>query len=207
MDKNRDRLIEFYLVLVGALLASLTTARLDPLSGSILCLVIFLLGLALAHTVTQYRLWHTRYSHTGRLLEAFARSDNPTDAEKRMRRLSQRELGIYSGWESNKEDKKRGLWAWLWHETWQVPGTESATFQASLLIAAIPLYLFIGKMPQYPLAISAGAVLLYILTANFLAAWYLYKQHLKCPWATWLLDGLDQHWDFCNQKQRDWPNM
>jgi hypothetical protein len=213
MDKNRDRLIEFYLVLVGALLAAITTARLDPSSGTFLCGVVFLLGLVLAYTVTQYRLWHTRYAYTAMLLEAFGQSRHYRIREKLIRRVVRSELGMTAhrklGMKSHRgasREQQRGFWSWLLHEVIRFPGTESATFQASLLIAAVPLYLWIGNMPPYPL-FSILIIVLYILVANFFAALYLYLKQNDCPWATWLLNGLDPRWDFRFQKKRDWPNM
>ncbi len=201
-DKNRDRLIEFYLVLVGALLAAVTTTRLDPASATILCVVIFLIGMVLAHTVTQYRLWHTRYSYTTMLLEALSRSEDFGATERQMRILAERMLGI-RGDRGTKKDQKRGFGDWLRHEICRVPGTEAATFYVSLFVTAVTLYLWIGKLPPFPWA-SIGIIVLYVLVANLLAAWYLYREHKKCPWAAWLLIGLDLQWDFCEQHKRDW---
>ena len=201
MDKNRDRLIEFYLLLVAALLTAVTTGKLEASAGSVLCGFVFFLGLFLAESVTQYRLWHTRYSYTAGLLQALSRSENPTETENYMRLLGQKGLGIYDGQGFDKNHRRRYL-PWLWCQIRQMPGTEAATFQASLLITAVPLYLWIGIPPTAPY-IAICSIMLYLVVANLWSAFYLYEKYVECPWATWLLDGLDPNRDFRHQQKRD----
>ena len=67
-----------------------------------------------------------------------------------------------------------------------------------LVLTFLPIYAIILEMglaslfPRNPYLTFFVDLLIYLLVANFLSAWYLYKDLGKSPWAEWLLPKSDE---------------
>lgn len=206
MDKNRDQLISFYILLVGAFLTvfhylSDGTLKylLSPISG-----LLFILGIILSRTANEFRLWHTRYSYTAILLVALSRGKN----EEEFLNI-QSELREYSYSEEQLRISSIDMpYRWVFTRYWK--GTEFYTYLAALTVAYLPLYLlFINLIPGFqslntPLEIIVFVLglCIYFLISFYLSATYLYKKFSECPWATWLLYGIDKGLDSTLKKMQ-----
>jgi hypothetical protein len=218
-DKNRDQLIQFYLVVVGGYLAVIKAANLDQIMIIVLGFGIFCLGVVLTRSVADYRLWHTRYMSTARLLVAFGQ--NPKlgirETEKMMRKIVYQELGIQlnskDGTPLNiKEEISNPFKRFGFYVRWKTTGTEFYRFVASIIISDLPLFISLNFLldciPAIYLPVPKRIILIililliYFLLFHWFASYLLYKVNRNCPWATWLLDGLDPEWDFVSQRLR-----
>ncbi|MFZ1040438.1 MAG: hypothetical protein WCA79_12280 [Anaerolineales bacterium] len=158
-DKNRDQLIQFYLVVVGGYLAVIKTANIDQTTIIVLGFFIFILGVVLTRSVTEYRLWHSRYSHTARLLVAFGQ--NPKigirETEKMMRKITYQDLSIKLNSSdgtpvSIKKEIRNPIKRFIFYILWKCTGTEFYRYVAAIIISDLPLfislYLLLDFFPQ-----------------------------------------------------------
>jgi hypothetical protein len=72
MDKLRDQLISFYLIVVGVFLAIVKTNLLDEFVKPT-SLLLGAFGIIISFAIIEFRIWHTRYSYTAQLLVALSR--------------------------------------------------------------------------------------------------------------------------------------
>ena len=143
----------------------------------------------------EYRIWHTSYSYTAQLLIALSRvnvKSRRSVVEKTTRTRAHSVLHINARTSSE-------TMTWDWVRNRYFAGTEALTFTASVLIAAVPFYLFVysGPGPDDPL--SAGFVLSYIVTFLAYAAQGTFRKCAECPWAQWLLHGIYSDLDLTYQ--------
>jgi hypothetical protein len=186
MDKLRDQLISFYLIVVGAFLAIVKTNLLDDFVKPT-SLLLSAFGIIITFAIIEFRIWHTRYSYTAQLLVALSR-ENKADHQKTEedeRRRSHDELHV------NPVRKIRLMTLdWLWNR--YIKGTEFWTFTASLTITLFPLYLLLNYYfhelnIQFPVLYC---ILIYFLVFQLYAAQKTYRSFAECPWAKWLLQGI-----------------
>jgi hypothetical protein len=186
MDKLRDQLISFYLIVVGAFLAVVKTDLLNDFiepASILLCI----LGVMISFAIIEYRIWHTRYSYTAQLLVALSRGNEKDrkKIEKNERNRSHSELHV----STNRKSRLMTLnWFWKRH----IKGTEFITFTASLFITMFPLYLLLNYYFHlfsigYPIP---AFLMLYFLGFQLYSAQKTYRKFVECPWATWVLRGI-----------------
>ncbi len=203
-DNKRDQLISFYLVLVGAFLA-LNNAQpptsLNSNFGILPALVLSLVGLLVIAATNEYRKWHGRYSRTATLLIALGRDDERSfeKIEKDARKKVYSDTGQANNTPMSplKWLSKRYLW-----------GTEFYTYQASIIISSIPIYLLFkspidlviqvaqSRIGSAPILTVSLLFIIYLLVFNLCAAWNLYHDFRQYPWAKWLVRGLKKDVDF-----------
>ena len=194
-DRKRDQLISFYLVPVGGLLALINSANNTSVHGLVIpaSILLSLLGIILILNVTEHRLWHTRYSFTSRLLVRLSRVSESEAAysktEKQFREETYQHLHINPGVRFSamsifsKESKE-----WI---AGFFSGAEFYTFLAALTISAIPIYFLSQTMLGYFFGWFVLSVYFFVMC--LFSAQYLYDKHLTCPWAAWLLRGIEKN--------------
>jgi hypothetical protein len=186
MDKLRDQLISFYLIVVGVFLAIVKTNLLDEFVKPT-SLLLGAFGIIISFAIIEFRIWHTRYSYTAQLLVALSRGKKKDrqKIEEDERSRSHNELHV---------NPKRKLHLmtldWFWNR--YIKGTEFWTFTASLTITLFPLYLLLNYY-FHSFNVNYSVVFwlsIYFIGFQLYAAQKTYKNFVECPWAKWLLHGI-----------------
>jgi len=216
-DTKRDKVIEFYLVVVGGYLAAIKAAGLDQIMIMFLGLGTFLLGYSLTHSMMDYRIWHNRYSQTAKLLVALGQVDRRQyrQTEKKVRPLAYEDMDIEKDEQRKKDATRDPIHRFLFYFYWKRTGTEFQRYQTSLIITMFPLFIVLYSSlsiilshcpflnhPYLMLLIIVGSIISYYLASCYQASIAIYETASQCPWAYWLLDGLDLEWSFKDQKLR-----
>lgn len=190
--RRRDQVIYFYIAIVGAYFAiakdSLESTSFANLANPFL-LTLALLGLIIGAIVVQYRKWHIRYVNSAKVITFFAKNTNPIDNEglsiglEKLIRSIYEYLGI-----SAAQKESFGNFGIRYFS-----GVEFLTYQAFLIVAALPAYLVVieslGISPNHHWAlIFLIFLLLYLLFMNFSAMSYLFIDIQKnSPFALWII--------------------
>ena len=186
MDKLRDQLISFYLIFVGAFF---TVSSAKQFNNYLMSLSIFLtvLGIFVSLLITEYRIWHTRYSYTAQLLVALSRGRQKDwkKIERDARERAHQELHTLA-----YGKPYRMTWDWLKNR--YVKGTEFYTFTASLILTCIPVYFLLSYILNVNLYILLCFVVLYFLTYQIYSAQKTYREFARCPWAKWIMYGIGE---------------
>jgi len=183
-DKNRDQLISFYLLLVGAFIAYAASKKIDNEFITLGSLLLTVLGIIVSRTTNEFRLWHTRYSYTARLLTALARAkprSSVRNIERKAREYTYRDL--------HNESMSKSM-SVNWFRTKFMKGTEFYTYAASLIITFIPLYIFVSSFWSVSIVQLITLVIsfaLIFLVFSWISAQYYFDDVMKVPWAIWLL--------------------
>ena len=186
MDKLRDQLISFYLIVVGAFLAIVKTDLLEEFVRPT-SLLLSAFGIIISFAIIEFRIWHTRYSYTAQLLVALSRGNKKDrqKIEKDERNRAHKELHV-----NPIRKSRRSTLDWLWNR--YIKGTEFWTFTASLTITLFPLYLLLNFYfhifsVNYSVLLC---LLIYFIGFQLFAAQKTYRNFVECPWAKWLLHGI-----------------
>jgi hypothetical protein len=196
-DKNRDQLISFYLVLVAAFLAGTNNQAIKH-SVTLIGIFIFILGLIVSKTIIEFRIWHTRYSYTSILITALSRPNDKTFVE--IAKNQREDSYLKSALNIKSEFMPIN---WLYERYWK--GTEFYTSLTALVITFLPLYIALTHKFIYPqqvpqtafitkIIIFSSLLVLFTIIQLYFAS-YIYHKFSACPWATWLLYGLDKNLD------------
>jgi hypothetical protein len=203
MDKNRDQLISFYIVLTGALLAAFNYMNQDT-QRILLCassILLFVLGGIVSILANNFRIWHTRYAYTATLLTALGRAKKSEFVKVHNEILKHSyELDI------DITSKNMPL-RWCFFGRY-MGGTEFFTYLAAVIVTSLPLSIVIYELivifyPANQLTLSDPLIILvfflvsffYLLISIYFSARDMYRKFSKCPWATWLLYGVDKDLD------------
>lgn len=221
MDKNRDQLTEFYLALIGVFSAAFFTIfpHLKKDDNSLIILLftvgglLFFIGLIVSRVTIEFRVWHTRYSYTAILLGTLSR-DEPSqfdEIEKRIRDYAYGKGQLDINYKNRKEGTPRMPPSWIFSR--YLKGTEGFTFLIMPTIAFLPLLIvaIIFLQPLIPSFSLLQEILILILSFCVyftlficLSAKYLYRKFYICPWATWIIYGINNKFD---QKIEDTVNQ
>ena len=167
VGRKRDQLLVFYTIVIGAYFSSLD--KIDPELKPPFAIAVAVFGIAVSITAVLLRSWHLRYVHTIKLLSD--RKDielSPSFMEdETKKRLGN--LGISTR-----------LLTWKWLKRYS-SGVEFFTMNSFLVITFLPIYAIMLEMnlgllfSRNPYLTFFVDLLIYLLVANFLSAWYLYK--------------------------------
>jgi hypothetical protein len=183
VDRKRDQLISFYLVLVGGFFTMFASDRVPQQAVIWSAVIVSALGMVLVAGVSEMRLWHSKYVETARLLAALScvAKARYGETEGAMRRLAHAKLEIWAPAMSRSWFVRR----YLGH-----PGTELLTHNAAILAASIPVSVVLLGCWWTPV-LSIAWVFALLAIGNNWAAKRLFEENAGCPWAKWLLNGFE----------------
>jgi hypothetical protein len=203
MDKNRDQLISFYLVLTGAFLTVFGYLEKNGLGDVLLAssFLLFVLGVFVSRLANEFRIWHTRYSYTATLLSALGRAKTKKEFVKVHNGLLEHS---YSEDQLNITSKHMPFQWYLGRNARYMKGTEFYTYLVSVTVSFLPFYSMVHiltvavypvTLPTVHFTIFILSFVIYLLIVTYFSARYIYEKFSTSPWATWLLYGIDKKLD------------